>query len=233
MTLHINQQTDILGVIDVQNDFLPGGSLAVHNGDHIIPIINTLLQNCFRYAFATQDWHPKNHISFASSHRNKNVSEIIDLPYGKQMLWPDHAVAEQWGSAFPKTLITNHFQMILRKGWNQNIDSYSAFKENDQKTTTGLEGWLKHIGIKRVFLSGLAEDFCVAYSAQDAISAGFETYIIEDAVKAVAIPLKEGQTSASEARKKLSNLGVKYINSTQIVQNKTTSLSPQVESNVP
>lgn len=217
MTMHINQQTDILAVIDVQNDFLPGGALGVKDGDQIIPVINHLLTHRFQRSFATQDWHPENHISFANNHLNAQPYNEIDLPYGKQILWPAHAVQNTFGAELSAKLQQQYFQMILRKGWHQHIDSYSAFYENDQTTSTGLIGWLQNIGIKRIFFTGLAEDFCVAYSAQDAVKAGFETYIIQDTTKPVALSVNKEETTANKARRELQELGVIYLSSNDIV----------------
>ncbi|CAI3924948.1 Nicotinamidase-related amidase (PncA) (PDB:1ILW) [Commensalibacter communis] len=220
MTMHINQQTDILAVIDVQNDFLPGGALGVKDGDQIIPVINHLLTHRFQRSFATQDWHPKNHISFAENHIGAKPYDEIELPYGQQTLWPTHAMQNTFGAELSSKLQQQYFQMILRKGWHQHIDSYSAFYENDQTTSTGLVGWLRNIGIQRLFFTGLAEDFCVAYSAYDAIQAGFETYIIQDATKPVNLTTPYGKTTAELQREKLLDLGVKYINSFEIFNNK-------------
>lgn len=217
MTLHINQQTDILAVIDVQNDFLPGGALGVEDGDQIIPVINHLLIHRFQRSFATQDWHPENHISFAGNHQGAKPYDEIKLPYGRQTLWPAHAVQNSYGAELASTLDQHYFQMILRKGWHHHIDSYSAFYENDQTTSTGLIGWLKNIGIKRIFFAGLAEDFCVAYSAQDAIKAGFETYIIEDTTKPVNLTTSSGKTTSQLQRENLKKQGMIYIQSADIL----------------
>ncbi|MDI2113528.1 nicotinamidase [Commensalibacter nepenthis] len=217
MTMHINQQTDILAVIDVQNDFLPGGALGVKDGELIIPVINHLLTHRFQRSFATQDWHLKNHISFAKNHLGAKPYDEIELPYGRQTLWPSHAIENTFGAELSSDLQQQYFHMILRKGWHQHIDSYSAFYENDQITSTGLMGWLQHIGIKRIFFTGLAEDFCVAYSAQDAVKAGFETYIIQDATKPVNLPTPNGKTTADLQREKLHFLNVNYIHSSEIL----------------
>lgn len=217
MILRINPQTDILAVIDVQNDFLPSGTLGVKDGDQIIPVINHLLSHRFAHSFATQDWHPENHISFANNHLNAKPYDEITMPYGQQTLWPLHAVQNTWGAELSPELQQQHFQMILRKGWHQNIDSYSAFYENDQRTSTGLIGWLKELGIQRIFFTGLAEDFCVAYSAQDAVNAGFETYIIQDATKPVNLITPSGQTTTELQREKLQKLNVTYLNANEII----------------
>ncbi|CAI3933335.1 bifunctional nicotinamidase/pyrazinamidase [Commensalibacter communis] len=217
MTMHINQQTDILAVIDVQNDFLPGGALGVKDGDQIIPVINHLLTHRFQRSFATQDWHPKNHISFAENHIGAKPYDEIELPCGQQTLWPTHAMQNTFGAELSSKLQQQYFQMTLRKGWHQHIDSYSAFYENDQTTSTGLVGWLQNIGIKRIFFTGLAEDFCVAYSAQDAVKAGFKTYIIQDATKPVALHINKYETTTNKARRELQELGVIYLTSNNIV----------------
>lgn len=217
MVLRINPQTDILAVIDVQNDFLPGGALGVKGGDQIIPVINHLLSHRFARSFATQDWHPKNHISFANNHLNAKPYDEITVSYGQQTLWPVHAVQNTWGAELSSELQQQYFQMILRKGWHKDIDSYSAFFENDKETSTGLIDWLKKIEIQRIFFTGLAEDFCVAYSAQDAVNAGFETYIIQDATKPVALPLNQYKTTTNKAKTKLLELGITYLRSDDLV----------------
>lgn len=217
MKMRINQQTDILAVIDVQNDFLPSGALGVKDGDQIIPVINHLLSYHFQRSFATQDWHPENHISFAGNHQGTKPYDEIELPYGNQTLWPAHAMQNTYGAELASLLYQHHFQMILRKGWHQYIDSYSAFYENDRTTSTGLIGWLKNIDIQRIFLTGLAEDFCVAYSARDAVEAGFEVFIIQDATKPVNLIIPNGKTTAELQKEKLKELGVCYINSSNIL----------------
>ena len=173
-------------VVDIQNDFLPGGSLAVEGGDEIVDSVNTLIR-AFDTVVLTADWHPENHISFAVNHAGKNAFETIDVKYGKQVLWPKHCVAGSTGAAFCDKLDTDRAAVIIRKGMNADCDSYSGFMEADRKTTTGLAGWLKERGIDEVWVCGLATDFCVAWTAQDAKSAGFETYLIQDASKAIDI----------------------------------------------
>lgn len=171
-------------VIDVQNDFCPGGALAVPNGDEIVPGINALMDESDA-VILTQDWHPSNHSSFASQHRGKAAYETVEMPYGTQVLWPDHCVIGSQGSAFHADLYLNRAEMVIRKGFRQAIDSYSAFFENDQKTPTGLEGYLKTRGIKDVTLVGLATDFCVAYSAIDAAKLGFDVTVRMDLCRAI------------------------------------------------
>jgi nicotinamidase/pyrazinamidase len=175
---------DLLLVVDLQYDFLPGGRLAVTGGDEIIIPINRLGRR-FDNVAMTQDWHPSGHISFASSHPGASPFEVMDLPYGPQVLWPDHCVWDTPGAQFSKDIELPHSQMTIRKGYHDVIDSYSGFEEADRKTKTGLEGYLRERGIRRLFVAGLATDFCVAWTALDACAAGFETYVIEDACRAI------------------------------------------------
>jgi nicotinamidase/pyrazinamidase len=181
MTLHAD---DALVVVDIQYDFLPGGSLAVTGGNEIIEPINALAKR-FRNVVQTQDWHPAGHISFASSHEGMQPFQVIELPYGPQVLWPDHCVIGTKGAEFSVALDIPHVQTIIRNGYRETIDSYSGFKENDHHTQTGLAGYLKERGFKRLFICGLATDFCVAWTAEDGIAAGFETVVIEDATRAI------------------------------------------------
>ncbi|MBX8573482.1 bifunctional nicotinamidase/pyrazinamidase [Pseudomonas cichorii] len=171
-------------VIDMQYDFMPGGRLAVPDGDAVLPLINRLGER-FTRVILTQDWHPAGHISFASSHPGCTPFESITLPYGPQTLWPDHCVQGSQGSHLHADLNLPHAQLIVRKGFNAHIDSYSAFMEADRTTTTGLAGYLKERGIDTLVVVGLALDFCVSWSAQDARKAGFTTYVIEDACRAI------------------------------------------------
>ena len=175
---------DLLLVVDVQNDFLPGGALAVPEGDAIVPLINALAQR-FAHVALTQDWHVPGHLSFASSHAGRAPFETITLPYGPQILWPDHCVQGSLGAEFSPALSIPRAELIVRKGYRREIDSYSAFCEADGVTPTGLAGYLRERGFDRVFLAGLATDFCVAYSAVDARKAGFEVAVIEDACRAI------------------------------------------------
>jgi len=181
------QPTDALLAIDLQLDFCPGGSLAVTDGDVIIPTINTLAQR-FDHVLLTQDWHPPAHISFASAHTNKKPFETIEAPYGPQTLWPEHCLQHLKGATFHPDLDLPHAELILRKGFRPNIDSYSAFLENDHTTPTGLAGYLRERGLRRLFLCGLAYDFCVRYSAIDGKQLGFETIVLEDATRPVNLP---------------------------------------------
>ena len=179
--------TDVLLVIDLQNDFCPGGALAVGDGDAIIPTINALASR-FDHVLLTQDWHPEGHISFASSHAEKRPFGSMDTPYGPQTLWPDHCLQHSEGAAFQPALDVPHAELILRKGFRREIDSYSAFMENDHTTPTGLAGYLRERGLTRLFLCGLAYDFCVRFSALDGKALGFETVVVEDATRAVDMP---------------------------------------------
>ena len=194
-------------VIDVQNCFLPGGSLAVKDGDKVVPVINALARK-FEHVVLTQDWHTPGHISFASSHSGKKPFETTDVAYGKQVLWPDHCVQGTDGAALSKDLAIPHAQLVLRKGYDKAVDSYSAFTEADGKTTTGLAGYLKARKLQRIFVAGLATDFCVAWSALDARKAGFETYVIEDACRGI-----DTQGSLAKAWSDMKKAGVRRIQS--------------------
>lgn len=176
--------SDALIVIDLQNDFCPGGALAVGGGDEIVPLVNRLIA-MHRHVILTQDWHPKGHSSFATSHAGKGPFETIDLPYGSQTLWPDHCVQGTPGAAFHPGLDWTKAELVIRKGFRAEIDSYSAFFENDRTTPTGLAGYLRERGLTRLTLVGLATDFCVAYSALDARKLGFETQVAMDACRAI------------------------------------------------
>jgi nicotinamidase/pyrazinamidase len=179
MKTHMQTQPDdLLLVIDVQNDFCPGGALAVGEGDAVVPVINRLAER-FGHMVLTQDWHPAGHSSFASSHPGSSPFETIAMPYGPQTLWPDHCVQGTPGAAFHPKLSTDRAELVIRKGFRGPIDSYSAFYENDRRTPTGLAGYLRERGLKRIFLAGLATDYCVYYSALDARREGFEAVVIE------------------------------------------------------
>ena len=175
---------DVLVAVDIQYDFLPGGSLAVAGGDEIIPMINAIGTK-FQHVVMTQDWHPANHISFASSYVDAKPFEVITVPYGPQVLWPDHCIWDSHGAQFHADLRLPHAQMIIRKGYRETVDSYSGFQEADRQTKTGLEGYLKERGFKRLFIAGLATDFCVNWTAVDARAAGFEVFVIEDACRGI------------------------------------------------
>jgi nicotinamidase/pyrazinamidase len=187
---------DVLLVIDVQNDFCPGGALAVPDGDAVVPVINRLA-GAFDHVLLTQDWHPAGHTSFASSHAGRQPFETIEVAYGAQTLWPDHCVQGSTGAAFHKNLEALRAELIIRKGYDPAIDSYSAFYENDRTTATGLTGYLRTRGFARVFLAGLATDFCVAYSAIDAAREGFAVVVIEDACRAIDL---DGSLAAAKAQ---------------------------------
>jgi nicotinamidase/pyrazinamidase len=171
-------------VVDVQNDFLPGGALAVPKGDEVVPVVNRLVGQ-FDTVVLTQDWHPRGHASFASSHPGRQPFETIDLPYGRQVLWPDHCVQGTPGAAFHAGLDVVKAQLVVRKGFHRDIDSYSGFLEADRRTATGLAGYLRERYLTELYLCGLATDFCVAWTALDGRSAGFEVSVIEDACRAI------------------------------------------------
>jgi len=177
---------DILLIIDVQNDFCPGGALAVPQGDEIVPAVNRLAAE-FAHVVLTQDWHPRGHASFASSHPGKQPFETTELAYGKQILWPDHCVQGTPGAAFHAGLDVPHAELVVRKGFRSAIDSYSAFLENDHRTPTGLAGYLNERGFQRVTLCGLATDFCVFYSAIDGRAAGFEIGVVTNACRGIDV----------------------------------------------
>ncbi len=175
---------DVLLVIDVQNDFCPGGALAVPEGDAVVPVVNRLARH-FPDVVMTQDWHPSGHLSFASAHPGRQPFETIELAYGAQTLWPDHCVQGSRGAAFHPGLDLPQAELVVRKGFRKAIDSYSAFYENDRRTPTGLAGYLRERGFHRVFLVGLATDFCVHYSAIDARREGFAVLLVEDGCRAI------------------------------------------------
>ncbi len=203
-------KTAVLLVIDVQNCFMPGGSLAVKDGDQVVPVINGIAKK-FADVVMTQDWHTPGHVSFASSHAGKKPFETIDLAYGKQVLWPDHCVQGTDGAGLSKDIAIPQAELILRKGFNKDVDSYSAFTEADGTTTTGLASYLKSRKLQRVFIAGLATDFCVAWSALDARKAGFETYVIEDACRGI-----DTGGSLAKAWEDMTKAGVKRIQSGDI-----------------
>ena len=179
-------RTDVLLVVDIQNGFLPGGGLGVPDGDAIIPTVNRIA-NRFDVVVLTQDWHPQDHISFAANHPGREPFEVIELPYGKQTLWPVHCVQGTDDAELAADLPIPHAQLVIRKGHHQSVDSYSAFLEADQTTSTGLTGYLRERGVTTVYLCGLATDFCVAWSAVDARKAGFDAIVIEDATRAIDV----------------------------------------------
>jgi nicotinamidase/pyrazinamidase len=203
--------SDVLVVIDVQNCFLPGGSLAVKEGDRIVPLINRLAKS-FKHVVLTQDWHPADHVSFASQHPGRKPFETVQLSYGAQVLWPEHCVQGTEGAMLDKDLDIPHAELIIRKGYRREVDSYSAFLEADKKTQTGLGGYLKQRALKRVFFAGLATDFCVAWSALDARRQGFEALVIEDACRGI-----DNQGSLAKAWAAMKAAGVRRIQSTDLV----------------
>jgi nicotinamidase/pyrazinamidase len=178
--------SDVLLVVDVQNDFCPGGTLAVPHGDEVVPLINRLAGQ-FRHVVLTQDWHPAGHHSFASAHPGRKPYETIDVAYGPQILWPDHCVQDTPGAQFRDDLRIPHAELVLRKGYDRAVDSYSGFYENDHRTPTGLAGYLRERGLTRVVLVGLALDFCVRYSAEDARREGFAAVVIVDACRGIDV----------------------------------------------
>lgn len=198
-------------IIDVQRDFCPGGSLAVPGGDEVVPVINNIMDG-FPFLAATADWHPPGHVSFASSHPGKKILDTVKAAGIDQFLWPDHCVAGTPGAQFHQDLRTDGLDLILRKGKKKDLDSYSAFFENDRKTPTGLAGTLRERGIDRVYLCGLATDVCVYYSAIDAAALGFETLLIEDASRGVDTPAGSLSAALEDLRQK----GVKIINHRQV-----------------
>jgi nicotinamidase/pyrazinamidase len=202
---------DVLLVVDVQNDFCPGGRLAVPRGDEVVPIVNRLGKN-FAHVVLTQDWHPPSHRSFASSHPGKQPFDTITLGYGPQILWPDHCVQGTSGAEFRADLDIPHAALVIRKGFRPEIDSYSALYENDRKTPTGLTGYLRERALTRIFLAGLAFDFCVRYSAEDAQREGFAAVVIEDACRGIDV---DGSVTAT--RTALAMLGIACVDSAAIV----------------
>lgn len=197
---------DVLLVIDVQNDFCPGGALAVAGGDAVVPVINRLTER-FAHVVLTQDWHPPHHSSFATSHPGAAPFETIGMPYGQQILWPDHCVQGTPGAAFHPQLKTERAELVIRKGFRSEIDSYSAFYENDQRTPTGLAGYLRERGLRRVFMAGLATDYCVHYSAVDARRLGFDAVVIEAGCRAIDLA---GSLDAAWAA--MAEAGVQRVN---------------------
>lgn len=202
--------SDVLLVVDVQNDFCPGGSLAVPRGDEVVVEVNRLAQR-FEHVVLTQDWHPRGHLSFASSHPGRTPFETVEVAYGTQVLWPDHCVQGSKGAAFHPGLDIAKAELIIRKGFHRQIDSYSAFYENDRTTATGLGGYLRERGLGRLFLAGLAFDFCVRYSAEDAHRQGFAAIPIEDACRGIDM-----QGSVAQTRRSFAELGVACITADDI-----------------
>jgi nicotinamidase/pyrazinamidase len=201
---------DALIVVDVQNDFCPGGCLPVAQGHEVVPILNGIARR-FEHVVLTQDWHPPGHHSFASSHPGKKAYDLIEVSYGRQILWPDHCVQGTPGAAFRADLNISHAELVLRKGYHRQIDSYSAFYENDHQTPTGLGGYLRERGLKRIFVAGLAFDFCVRYSAEDAKCEGFDVIVVEDACRGIDL---DGSVLAT--RKSFAARGIPCLQSTEL-----------------
>lgn len=197
-------------IIDVQNDFIPGGALAVPGANEIIPVINSI-QNQFDLVIATQDWHPEDHVSFASNHRGKNAFDVIEVHGKPQTLWPDHCVQNLWGAAFHPELKRTKWEAIFRKGTDKNIDSYSAFYDNGHLKSTGLAGYLKEKGISQIYLCGLAADICVYYSLKDAFHEGFACFFIDDASKALNLD------DLKKQKEEMKVLGIQIIRAKDIV----------------
>ena len=198
-------------VVDVQNCFLPGGSLAVKEGDQVIPVINRIAKG-FDNVVMTQDWHTPNHMSFASSHPNQKPFDVIKVAYGDQVLWPDHCVQDTNGAQIAKDIKIPQANLIIRKGFRKDVDSYSAFMEADRKTNSGLASYFKERGIDTVFLTGLATDFCVAWTAVDARHAGLTTYVVEDACRGIDV-----NGSLAKAWADMTAAGVQKIQSIDLV----------------
>lgn len=199
------QHDDVLLVVDMQNDFCAGGALAVPGGDAVVETINRL-SLAFNHMILTQDWHPSGHASFASSHPGRKPFDTVALQYGAQTLWPDHCIQGTHGAEFHSGLRLNKAELVLRKGFRPSIDSYSAFYENDHRTSTGLAGYLRERSLRRIYLAGLAYDFCVRYSAEDAKRAGFEVRVIEDACRAIDL-----NGSRADASRTLNSLGIAQV----------------------
>ena len=207
----MRRATDCLLVVDLQNDFMPAGALAVPGGDEVVPFVNRIARD-FAVVVLTQDWHPPGHASFASSHPGRKPYEKIRLPYGEQILWPDHCVQGTSGAAFHRDLDIPHAQLVIRKGHHRKVDSYSAFLEADRKTKTGLDGYLKSRGVKRVYCAGLATDFCVAWSTMDARRFGLQAVVIEDACRAI-----DTGGSLAAAWQGMKRAGVRRISSASLL----------------
>lgn len=196
--------------VDIQNDFCPGGRLAVPHGDEVVAVANALARR-FETVVLTQDWHPEGHSSFASSHPGRQPFEVVQMPYGPQVLWPDHCTWGSPGAAFHPALDIPHAQAVIRKGWRREVDSYSGFLEADRQTPTGLGGYLRERGIRRAVVVGLATDFCVNWTAQDAAKAGLEAFVVEEACRAIDL-----DGSLARAWADMAALGVKRIKATDL-----------------
>jgi nicotinamidase/pyrazinamidase len=208
---------DVFLVVDVQYDFMPGGALAVARGDEVVPVINRLAP-AFSHVVLTQDWHPRSHVSFAANHAGRRPFEMMSLPYGEQVLWPTHCVQDTEGAEIHRDLHVPHARLVIRKGHHEHVDSYSAFLEADRKTPTGLAGYLRDVGAKRVWVAGLATDYCVAWSALDARAAGFGVIVIEDACRAIDL-----NGSLDRAWQEMRRAGVQRVQSDDVLRTKETS----------
>ncbi len=203
--------SEALIAVDLQNDFCPGGALAVPDGDAVVPIVNDLARR-FTIAVFTQDWHPGGHVSFAAAHPGRKPFESIDLPYGPQVLWPAHCVQGTPGADFHPGIDVREATLVIRKGWHPGIDSYSTFFENDHTTSTGLAGYLRDLGVRTVYLAGLATDFCVAWSALDARRLGFNVTVVEDACRAIDL-----NGSLAAAREQMATAGVHFVSAASLI----------------
>ncbi len=203
---------EVLLVVDVQNDFMPGGALAVARGDEVVPVINRLARE-FSHVVLTQDWHPAEHVSFAANHVGRAPFEMTTLAYGEQVLWPVHCVQGTEGAAFHRALDVPHARLVIRKGHHVGVDSYSAFMEADRITPTGLAGYLRDVGARRIYCCGLATDFCVAWSALDARAAGFEVVVVDDACRAIDL-----DGSLANAWNQMTAAGVERIESASLLR---------------
>ncbi len=202
---------DVLLLVDVQNDFCPGGALAVPEGDAIVPVLNRL-QARAPHVLQTQDWHPRGHVSLASSHPGRRPYDRVEVAYGEQILWPDHCIPGTWGAAFRDDLETRRVELVLRKGYHLAIDSYSVFFENDRRTPTGLHGYLAERGMRHIGLAGLATDFCVAWSADDARRLGYEVTVVLDATRGIDL-----DGSLARALERMRAIGVHLVRAAELV----------------
>ncbi|WP_277187548.1 bifunctional nicotinamidase/pyrazinamidase [Caballeronia sp. BR00000012568055] len=209
---------DVFLIVDVQYDFMPGGALAVAQGDEVVPVINRLAP-AFSHVVLTQDWHPRSHVSFATNHAGRQPFEMMSLPYGEQVLWPVHCVQDTEGARLHRDLHGPQARLVIRKGHHQYVDSYSAFLEADRVTPTGLAGYLREVGAKRLWIAGLATDYCVAWTALDARAAGFGVIVIEDACRAIDL-----NGSLEKAWQDMRRAGVQRVQSEDVLKTKETTL---------
>ena len=209
---------DVFLIVDVQYDFMPGGALAVAQGDEVVPVINRLAP-AFSHVVLTQDWHPRSHVSFAANHAGRKPFEMMSLPYGEQVLWPTHCVQDTEGARLHRDLHVPQARLVIRKGHHQHVDSYSAFLEADRVTPTGLAGYLREVGAKRLWIAGLATDYCVAWTALDARAAGFGVIVIEDACRAIDL-----NGSLEKAWQDMRRAGVQRVQSEDVLKTKETTI---------